>query len=194
MTRPEELQETEDTLVIEREEAKQALEKAHKAEMAKFSGEKAAQVEGLMSEISELQGNLARQKKSHEEEIQQVEMSREQAVTIHQQERSALVEQNQDLTQSLDEANRENEELRRDGLAKSERDRGAINHLNLEVSKLTGQLEALSQSSKSERANLRYAQKKSARKNCIYTHTVHLLCAADEFFSCDLRRRHGIPL
>ena len=122
----------EESLTLERDELSANLDKAHRAEMAKCVAQNDHQMETLRNELSEAVTALAEARQSHAEEMRACESSKQHALMMAQQDQTAVSETNKDLSASLDESRRENEQVRREAVNKSDRDRATIQELTLE--------------------------------------------------------------
>ena len=138
-----ELDDAEDYRTNELEENRKNLEKAHKGEIVRLSQEKATDIENLRNQIDNLSDELLKERKIHAEERLQEEASKQQAITIAQQELNLVLAQNNELIGQINEATRENEELKSKLSSKGEADRNLVTSTKLENSRMKYQIEKI---------------------------------------------------
>ena len=148
------LTEMEDKHADELQNYKKMSEKHHKSEIRKLLSEKSIESERLRLNITELEKYIENLRIAHAEELKKVEFARRQALTMAQQDQNGLKHKNRDLTLMLDNLQKEMDSVKRDSVARSDRDRSTNTDLNMDLSKLKKQLEMIKDNFKLEKDNL----------------------------------------
>lgn len=130
------LSETDDEHKREKAEIRKTLEKSHSEERASLDEEMSQLQQKFESRNAELLAQIDQMKQTHEEELTLLENEKEQNLLLADQEQSALKEKISQLNDNLEDCQKELEKVKRNGDAKTERDRGKIAELNLEISRL----------------------------------------------------------
>ena len=149
-----ELEDSEESCARELDDTIRNYEKKHKSEIVRLSKEKMGQIENLRREIDELNNELTRQQNIHCEEILNAENSNQQALLLVEQKLNLVIGQNTDLSHQLEEATRENENLKGRTSTKGETDRNYITDLQLKNSRMEHQIEQLNERFKFEKRKM----------------------------------------
>ena len=150
-----ELEDAEDYRSNELEENRKNLEKIHKGEIVRLSQEKAVQIENLRTDVKNLSEELIKERKIHTEEQLLQESSKEQSLRIAKQELNLIIEQNNELSEQLKGATKENEALKSQFSTRGEADRNLVTSIKLENSRIKFQIEKMQEQFDSDKLNLK---------------------------------------
>ena len=135
------LAEAEEGARKEKEELHRSLSLQHEAELRNVRAELGESVEKSEMEVASLTAELDRLEEAHGEELLVAEESARQAVLLVEQEQTALKEKHGKVVEELETNREELERVKRDCLARKERDQAKITGQSLELSRLRTQLQ-----------------------------------------------------
>lgn len=125
----------------EKEQIKVSLDKRLQQTINSLEGQKDEELNQLHGRIDELQQHIDNLCQQHEEALLRAENDKQQALLIGHHDQQALLEKVENLYRELEEEKNALDRLRREANARAEQDRGNVNQLRDELSRMKTKLE-----------------------------------------------------
>ncbi|GAB0088294.1 rootletin [Sergentomyia squamirostris] len=125
----------------EKEQIRASLEKRMQSSLASLQASKDAEIEALKERYDQLQMHVEALCQQHEEVMIRAENDKQQALMLAHRDKQAVIERLDAISRDLAAENEICERLRREGVARAEKDRTTINQLREEITRLKAKME-----------------------------------------------------
>ncbi|XP_059488079.1 rootletin [Neocloeon triangulifer] len=146
--------ETTRKLAEEREQVRANLEKRMQQAIQQLENEKEHETGQLMNRIDELQAHMEALIQQHEENLLRAENDKQQALLLAHHDIQALQDRLVQMKKDFDEEAAMLERVKREAASRAEQDRGVMNQLRDELSKIKAKLEDLKQRTEDEKNHM----------------------------------------